>query len=210
MPLNPNTGGTIVRWINGIEIQAGQTLTQQFDLHLGEVKVDVLEAAGKAADAENLIFTIYPQSDRALSAATALYANHETFLLPPGEYEVAANYYGNGHESGESTGSSFRVIEGQSIASSVNLQPGRIRIQVQVASGQVVPADEVVVNAYPAGQRDTSAATIYNQNPAEIFLRSKTVYDLVIDFNGKQVMVAGQSVNEGESMSFKLNASDFK
>jgi flagellar hook assembly protein FlgD len=210
VPLNPNTGGVIVRWINGIEIQAGQTLTQELDLHLGEVKVEVLEAAGKVADANNLIFNIYPQGDRTNNTATALYTNHETFQLPPGEYEVVASYYGNEYESSGSIRSTLHVIEGQSTASSVNLQLGRIRVEVRDALGQLVPADELSVNAYPAGQRGTSSAIVYNQNPVELFLRSKTVYDLVVDLNGKQLVLAGQSVNEGESVSVKLNASDFK
>ena len=206
---NPNTLGAIEEWLNGIVIEPGGTVNQDFDLRLGEVKLDILEATGKPADAKNINLFIYPHGDSSKLAAGTITINSATFQLLPGSYDVVADY-ANTNLRKQGPIATFQVTAGESVAQTIDLKLGRIDIQVYDASGQLVDGNRLTVQVYPAGTRDTSFAFASLANPLELTVLSDTNYDVVATLDGKKLELAGQSVKEGDTLLLKLNASDFK
>ena len=204
------TIGMLVQWINGVEVQAGITTTQDFNLHLGVATVSVIEATGKPADTNLLTYYLYPRGQRDTAVAGGLYIDSATFEIPPGSYDIVA-HYGDSAFDKFMPATPLEVTEGQSTEQTINLKAGRIRIEVDDAPGQLTDKDRLTARAYPAGQPDSGFATAIYHNPLEFVLQSDTLYDIVIELDNKtQLVLTNQTIKEGDLLELKVNAGDFK
>lgn len=207
--LAPPSGGTNVQWLNGLEIQAGQTTTQTADLHLGELKLNFAEASGKALDIRQFIFYLTPPGKPQNHIVTGAFMDAATVQLSPGRYDVIGDYAGTGLARAGAI-ATVEVKEGQSIAQTIDLKLARLRVEVYDAPGQLSTASRVNAWAYPAGTRDTSFASVYGQNPLELIVRAGTAYDVVVRLDGKQLELNSISLEEGATKIVQVNAGDFK
>lgn len=206
--LAPPSGGTIVQWLNGVEIQAGQTTTQTFALHLGGVTVNFIEASAKAVDIKNFIFYLTPPGESQNHVVVGAFMDTATFQLSPGTFDVFADYTGTGLV--RSAVATVEVKEGESLAQTIDLKLARVRVEVYDAPGQLSAGARVSAWAYPTGTRDSSFATVYGANPLELIVRAGLAYDLVTKLDGRTFELDNISLEEGTMRLIKLNASDFK
>jgi hypothetical protein len=206
--LSPPSGGATVAWLRGVEVRAGQATAQTFDLQLGELKLDILEAAGRPAEAANLVFYLTPVGDPATRSATVALLNTATLQLAPGSYEVIADYAGTGLLRAGPV-ATVQVKEGESLAQSIDLKLARLRVEVYDAPGRL-SAVAASAWAYPAGTRADSFAAVYGQNPLELIVRAESAYDVVVRLDGKELVLEGVALGEGATQVRQVQAGDFK
>jgi len=207
--LAPPSGGTNVQWLNGVEIQAGQTTTQTVTLHLGELKLNFVEASGRALDAKQFVFYLTPPGEPQNHVVTGAFMDAATLQLSPGRYDVIGDYASTGLARAGAI-ATVEVQEGQSIAQIIDLKLARLRVEVYDAPGQLSTASRVNAWAYPAGTRDTSFTSVYGQNPLELIVRAGVAYDVVVRLDGKQLELNSISLEEGATKMVQVNAGDFK
>ena len=133
----------------------GATTNQTFDLHLGQVTVNLLEATGKPAQTSNLILTLYPHGNLTEAVGTTIGTASATLQLPAGSYDAFANYP---YTSLQAQGAlaTFQVAAGTASTETINLKLGKIEIQVNDASGQPIDKSGLSASAFPAGKRDAA------------------------------------------------------
>ncbi len=203
-------GGDLKDWETGVVVQSGQAISLTHNFHLGEAQIDVVEAAGKPADTNLTTFYIYRPGDRSSSVAQGLFANTDKFQLPPGQYEVVAQYYTTDLDK-INPPTILQVTEGQSSSVSINLHAGRVEVQVNDAPGQITDKNRVTAYAYPVGKRDSSFASVVYVNPLSLIVPAGVPFDVDIALdNGQHLTLSNQVVQEGQALTLNVNVSDFK
>jgi hypothetical protein len=202
-------GGELQDWASGVEVQSGETISLTRNFHLGEAQIDIVEAVGKAADVGLTTFYIYRSGDRSTVVAQGLFVNTGKFQLPPGRYEVIAQYFTTDLDK-INPPTVWQVTEGQLGTASINLHAGRVQIQVNDAPGQLTDKNRVVGYAYLAGQRDRSISSIVYVNPMSLIVPAGVAVDIDITLDGKHLTFNNQIVQEGQTLTLNVNASDFK
>jgi flagellar hook assembly protein FlgD len=211
-PDQPHIGGTIDTWSNGVTIAAGQTLTQDVNLGLGEAALTVLEATGKPADANRLGFYIVPHGERDYRRAIVgiLYLNTALLQLHPGTYDVIADYDHTNLEAAGPVGAPFEVKEGQRVSEVVDLRLGRLRVEVSDGSGRRIDDSHVSFRVSPPGKPDEYSPSADGTDPLGLPLVAGRLQDALLELNdGKRLVVPGQTVNEGETLVLKVKVDDF-
>ncbi len=207
--LAPPSGGTNVQWLNGVEIQAGQTTTQTVDLHLGEVKLNFVEAAGKALDAKQFIFYLTPPGESQNHVVTGAFMDAATLQLSPGQYDVIGDYASTGLARAGAI-ATVEVKRGESLAQTIDLKLARFRVEVYDAPGQLSAAPRVSAWAYPAGTRENSFHAVSGANPLELIVRAGNACDVVVKLDNKTYTLNGVSLPAGATKVIPIAASDFK
>jgi hypothetical protein len=209
--VGPHAGGEVKVWINGVTITPGETTTLEQNLHLGAVDLSVFEAPGKPGDAGRLVFFVYPRGTRDERTVTALFINSVTAEIPPGAYDVIADYGGTELRN-VMTPVPIEVREGLTTTQSIDLALARAQILVVDDSGQPIAAERVDAHAYTAGQRDKSFAFSLFRNPMELVLLGGVAYDFVIELDGgaKKLTLERQTVVVGDTLVVTVKESDFK
>ena len=200
-------------WIEGITIEADQTVSRTLDLGLGQVTINALESTGKPVSGDNYSFALrlHPMSDPTTIAATMIVTNTATLLLKPDRYQVQAAYPDTNLYGVEQSSQTFEVAAGQAIEYTLNLKLGHLEVTVNDAAGQLLEAAQVTAYAYPAGQRDQPFAFAYNTNPGRLPLQAGEVYDVEIVLDtGQKLVVPQQQVGDGETRQLQVSAADFQ
>ena len=167
------------------------------------------EAAGKAADPNDLNFDIFRQGDRTRPIASALSTASATLQLPSGVYEVTADYAGA--RLGQSASlASFEVKEGQSVDTTINLKVGRVQVEIDDAPGRLSAKERVSAQLFPAGQRDQTISSVAATNPLSLVAPAGGSYDIVLQLDTLQLVLPPLTIGEGVTSTLKVNASDFK
>ncbi len=210
-----NVSADIVQWTNGVQIQPGETLSLDYNLHLGEARIQVFEATGKSADEKLVSFCIVPQGQRDCTNRVLLASgiNSVQALLPVGVYEVIPDYSGTSLRNLGPAGSPLEVKEGQSVSQTINLKLGRIQVQVLDASGQPIKFERLQISAFLPGKRETREAfsRAISLTPVDLVVQADVPYEVEIVLDGaKKVVLTGQTVNEGETRTLMLKETDFK
>ncbi|HVO70194.1 MAG TPA: FlgD immunoglobulin-like domain containing protein [Aggregatilineaceae bacterium] len=86
------TLGDLQREVTGISVEAGKTTSQSVDMGLGGLHVSVQVAPGQPAD--GAFVTVARSNDRAGASAQSASGSAVDFVLPPGSYDVQAEYRG--------------------------------------------------------------------------------------------------------------------
>jgi flagellar hook assembly protein FlgD len=212
-PLREQAGivsGDIVSWLNGIQVQAGQTITQEYNLKLTPVTIKLEEASGKAAPVGKLTFNIYTKGDNTQQVAHA-YTDMAQLELPEGSYDVGADYNGT-RLAQEGPAGVIEVKYGQSVDRTIDLALGHVRLEVLDGNGQAVEGLFALANVSGQDRAVYSAfSSDRDHNPLDLVLRSGTLYDLRVQLaNGKSYTVEKQQVKEGDVLDLKLKVEDFK
>jgi hypothetical protein len=210
---SPFVIGAVSQWIEGVTIEAGQTANRTYDLQLGQVHIDALEAAGKPVTGDNYSFALRlrPASDPSTVAATIIVTNTATLLLPAGRYQVQAEFPGTNLARVDQSGQTFDVIAGQAVDYTLNLRLGHLLLEVNDGGGRLVAPARVTVLVYPAGQRDQQFALTVGANPADLPLQAGQAYDLEVRLDGGgKLTLEGQQVAEGEVKTVRVSEREFK
>jgi hypothetical protein len=203
-------GGELQDWESGVEVQSGEAISLTHNFHLGEAQIDIVEAAGKPADVGLTTYYIYRAGDRSMSVAQGLFVNTGKFQLPVGNYEVIVLYF-NTNLDKVNPPARLQIAEGQQSSAAINLHAGRIQIQVNDAPGQATDKNRVVAYAYPAGKREAVSASAIYINPLTLIVPAGVPFDVDISLDtGKHLILTNQIVQEGQTITVQVNASDFK
>lgn len=209
----PFVTGAIEDWLEGITLDANQTLSRSYDLGLGQVTISALEATGKPVPGDNYSFALrlHPASDPTTTAATIIVTNTATLLLKPDRYQVQADYPNTSLNQRDQSSQTFTVMAGQALEYTLSLGLGHLLVEVNDATGQPLESSRVTAYAYASGRRDQPFAFAYRANPADLPLQAGQVYDVEIVLDtGQKLLLAGQQVAEGELKRLTVAEMDFR
>jgi hypothetical protein len=160
-------------------------------------------------DLKQFLFYLTPPGDPQDHIVTGAFLDSATLQLPPGTYDVIADYAGTNLAHAGSVGT-VQVTAGQSIAQTINLKLSRLHIEVYDAPVKLSAAPRVGASAFAAGTRDNGFATVYGANPVDLIVRAGSAYDVVVKLDSKTYTLNGVSLPEGATKVIQINASDFK
>jgi hypothetical protein len=181
-----------------VEVKEGQPAKQAVNLGLGQVQVEVLEAAGRSARDGDVSVKVYKAGDTS-KAVTVVYSKAKTGIyLAPGAYQLEVDYANEIKQLGET----FQVTEGQTTAQSINLQVGAAQVEVYETSGKLARDADVVIHVHKQDDPNLEVTTIYSKAKPSITLKEGT-YELEVDYtdsvketSGPVVIKAGQTVTQ--------------
>jgi flagellar hook assembly protein FlgD len=207
-------GGSITNWINDVQVDSGQTVSQDYNLRLTPVTVTLEEAQGQpiiqTADVRKISFTIYPKGVYSDYVGVS-YTNTLHLMLPEGQYEVLADYAGTTLGTSGPIGGAIDVRYGQSVDKTVDLSLGHLMVAVKDESGQPIDENTLSAYAYPVSTPDIAFASIYTTNPLDLPLRAGVQYNIEVRrSDGKHLILSGQQVKEGAVVQAEVNSKDFK
>jgi flagellar hook assembly protein FlgD len=181
----PHIGGEIDIWNTGLVIEAGQTLTQDDNLGLGEVSISVLEATGKPADAGKLSFVIVHdgESDELHPVARALFLNAADLQLRPGKYGVIVDYGDTDLAKAGPVGTSFEIKEGQHTSDTVDFTLGRLRVEGYDAPGHLIDGSRLSFQVSPPGKPDDSSPSEQGDSVLGLPVAAGPRYDVLIELD---------------------------
>ncbi len=210
---SPYMGGQIDQWVNGLDVQSGQTTSATYDLKLGQVSLTVLEAPGKPVPDGNygFGFRVYHAGDLNTAAATVIVTSTATLQLLPGRYVLLLSYPNTELVQADPQTWTFEVKSGQALPYTFDLNLGHLLLEVDDAAGQPLAPAQVTASASPAAHPDTPFATAYSANPADLPLLAGTDYNVVLKLDtGQSLTLPHQQVRAGVTRAVKVSASDFK
>lgn len=209
-------GGSITMWLNNVQVDQGQTLTRDYNMRLTPVALKMEESPGKlaitsTANLSKVQFTVYPKDSLTASVGSS-YTNTLHLQLPEGDYVVIADYAGTQLRQSGPIGGTISVKYGQSVDKTIDLGLGHFLVTVHDAAGQLLNPEEVYATAYPAGKTDNAFANTYRSNPLDLPVRGGVSYDIQLHqySSGKNLVLAGKQLSEGETVPLDVNIADFK
>jgi serine/threonine protein kinase len=167
----------------------------------GQLNLQVLETACRAAKADAVSVKIYRQNDPNTEIANACCRNQFSFALAPGTYRGIITY-ANGIEQ---TLSAIEIKEGQTVFQNVNLQLGQAQLELLESSGKSARADSVSVKIFKAGDRNTPVTTACCNNKLTFYLKPGR-YEWIAGYaNGIELEGKPLEIKDGEVTTQTLN-----
>lgn len=198
------------RWLENIEIAAGETLERKVDFSEGTLRLAVT-ANGRPVEARTYVYEVGTENEvTRASVGTGPedhYPNPASYRLPPGKYDVWV--WLSDHLQAWARG--VQVKAGEETREGVDLTFGRLSLEV-VADGAPVEARTYV---YEAGtQKEVTRASVgsgpdaHYPNPATYRLVPGE-YDVWVWISDAwQKTVRGLDVQEGETSRVRVDMSD--
>ncbi len=161
--------------VTNLSVEGKTTVTQTFDLKMGGLAVTLLSAPGQPVTGDASVQV--SRSDD-ISGAVQQYGNtgSTTFVLPPGNYDVKAEYQGL-----EQRAYNLQVKIGQITTQEMNLGSGLLSLTVDEKDGVLAGAGiRLVTQAFIPTDHVNAISTSWD-NPAELRLPAGK-YDIQIDY----------------------------
>lgn len=201
------TDGSIRRELDGVQVESGKTTAQAIDLGLGELKVSLFLAPDHPVDGSALV-QVSQSGDPTHATIAAQYTGVSNFVLPPGLYDVSAEYQGI-----QQSLYGVRVTAAQTNKQAVDLGAGTLALEVLGYQGKPADANgRLIVRAFRPNDHEKAIATDVS-NPTQLLLPAGT-YDLQSSYGSGVTQGAGGAttqwlngvtVSSGETVSQTLD-----
>jgi serine/threonine-protein kinase len=182
------------------EIKQGQQTKQTVKLGVGHAAIEVLEADGKSANANDVYIKVYKPGDRNTVITEEGYKNKLDFVLKPGTYDFVVTY-----SNGLQLSQPVEVKEGQVTNQQVNFHVGKTTITVVETEGKSAKGDDVYIKVYKKGDLNTVVTEAGYKNSLSFILKPGS-YEMVVTYgDGIKVTDLPLDIKEGENSSHEVS-----
>lgn len=181
-----------------VEIKEGQPTRQAINLGLGQVQVEVLEAAAKTARDNEVTLRVFKDGDTSKPVVTVYSHARTNIYLRPGSYQLETEYTNEVKVAGPT----FQVTEGQVTNQSINLQVGQVQLEIYETTGRLARENDIVIRVSKEDDPNVKVTTVYGKAKPAIVLKEGTYIvevgyaDTVKVTSGPVEIKAGQTARQ--------------